>query len=266
MEIAVLICVYGGDRLNHFKESIASIKSNAENYKLKIYLHVDGELPVDMNDYIESEAFFCVVRSDPHVGLALGLNKLIERLGEEDFIFRMDADDIIVPGRFDCQLDYMEKNPKVDVSGGGIGEFLGNERNIVSVRQYPLTDEAIKKTLYRASPFAHVTVCFRKGYFTKFGFYPTSYPFNEDLAYWIFSSEKKAVFGNIDMILVHVRMDGAYDRRRSSKAWPEFILYASHNINNFRLPIFPILRLIFRYFPKRIVKLVYNSPLRKLFT
>ncbi|ENP8342184.1 glycosyltransferase [Vibrio harveyi] len=266
MEIAVLICVYAGDNLEHFKESIKSIKVQSKVCTINIYLHIDGKIPDDMNTYIEQENFHCVVRSYPNAGLAIGLNKLIEQLGEEDFVFRMDADDIIVPGRFEYQLNYMNSHPEVDVSGGSISEFLGEETNIVSVRKYPLTDQKIQETLYRASPLAHVTVCFRRGYFEKFGVYPTSYQFNEDLALWIQSSQKHAVFGNIDKILVNVRMDGAYDRRRTSKAWPEFKLYAMHNIKHSRVPIVPVARLIFRYFPKSIVKSIYNSPLRKLFT
>ncbi|WP_229618465.1 glycosyltransferase [Vibrio parahaemolyticus] len=266
MKVAVLICVYAGDNLEHFKASIDSIKTQSKCCSINIYLHVDGEIPTDMNTYIEQEGFHCVVRSYPNSGLAVGLNKLIERLGEEDFIFRMDADDIIVAGRFEYQLNYMRNHPEVDVSGGSIGEFLGDEDNIVSVRKYPLTDSKIQKTLYRASPLAHVTVCFRKGYFDRFGVYPTSYQFNEDLALWIQSSQNNAVFGNVDKILVNVRMDGAYARRRTSKAWPEFKLYASHNIKHFRIPIVPVVRLMFRYFPKSLVKSIYNSPLRRLFT
>ena len=266
MKIAVLICVYAGDNLEHFKESIDSIKNQSKSCRLNIYLHIDGEIPADMNAYIEQESFHCVVRSNPNVGLALGLNKLIERLGEEDFIFRMDADDITVPGRFEYQLDYMVTHPEVDLSGGSIGEFLGQEDNIVSVRKYPLINSKIQRTLYRASPLAHVTVCFRRGFFDKFGVYPTSYPFNEDLALWIQASQNNAIFGNIEQILVNVRMDGAYERRRVSKAWPEFKLYSTHNIKNFRVPIVPVIRLIFRYLPKSIVKSIYNSPFRKLFT
>ncbi|GHY15075.1 glycosyltransferase [Vibrio cholerae] len=268
MTVAVLICVYGGDNLLHFKECIDSIKSESLSGELNIniYLHVDGPISHDMNDYIKSQEFFIVIRSEIGVGLAAGLNKLIQNLGEEEFVFRMDADDIVVPGRFNSQLNYMQNHPNVDISGGSIAEFLRGIDNIVNVRSYPLVDEDIKSTLFRASPLAHMTVCFRKGYFDRFGLYPTSYPFNEDLAYWIQSSQQNVVFGNINNVLVNVRMDGAYDRRRTLKAWPEFKLYSYHNIRHFKLPIIPFMRYIFRYFPKHLVKVIYNSSIRKLFT
>lgn len=268
MDIGVLICVYGGDNLGHFREAIDSIKSEAINNELRIniYLHIDGDIPIEMNNYINSEGLFCVIGSSPNVGLAVGLNKLVKKIGSEEFIFRMDADDVVVPGRFQCQLRFMRRNPQVDISGGSIGEFLGDKSNVVNVRKYPLDNVNIQKTLFRASPLAHVTVCFRKGYFDRFGDYPTTSPLNEDIAYWMKSSNRNAIFGNVSDVLVNVRMDGAYDRRRSTKAFPEFKLYLFHNIKNLKIPIVPFFRLLFRYFPRALVEIIYNSPIRKMFT
>ncbi|OEJ06917.1 hypothetical protein BHE89_19005 [Shigella sp. FC1967] len=48
------------------------------------------------------------------------------------------------------------------------------------------------KVIYKASPFAHVTICFRRTSLAKIGFYPVDYPLNEDIALW-FSSFKKMV-------------------------------------------------------------------------
>lgn len=36
------------------------------------------------------------------------------------YICRMDADDLMMPGRLRCQFEYMEAHPKVDVWCGGL--------------------------------------------------------------------------------------------------------------------------------------------------
>ena len=42
------------------------------------------------------------------------------------YIARMDADDVMLPGRLQTQFDYMEKHPEVDVWAGGL-EIYGQE-------------------------------------------------------------------------------------------------------------------------------------------
>ena len=45
--------------------------------------------------------------------------------------FEMDSDDVSVSTRFEEQLKYFEINPEIDIVGGDITEFIGEENNIV---------------------------------------------------------------------------------------------------------------------------------------
>ncbi|CAH6806675.1 Glycosyl transferase [Vibrio chagasii] len=259
---AVLICVYKGDNLDDFKSSIDSIVSNS-SHELRIYVHVDGSIQSNLIDYIDNNPnIYKIVQSDNNIGLAKGLNKLIDNLEDEEFVFRMDADDIVVNRRFDIQKDYMINNPEVDFCGGEIKEFEGTIDNVTFHRVYPLKMEDIVNKICTASPFAHVTICFRRHVFEKYGSYPESYPYNEDISYWLKLLRSGAVGSNLSQVLCLVRMDGAYERRTSKKAWPEFRVYFSACLWRKKFPFKPVVRLVFRFLPTKFVSYVYRSKLR----
>ena len=59
------------------------------------------------------ERITCVVNKT-NKGLAYSLNKAIENCNTK-YIARIDADDIVYPGRLEAQLTYLEKHPEIDV-------------------------------------------------------------------------------------------------------------------------------------------------------
>lgn len=261
---AVLVCVYKGDSLSDFKACINSIIKN-KCRAINIYLHVDGTICEAMSSYInESKDFYKIIYSNKPVGLARGLNKLIDQLEDEIYVFRMDADDLVLANRFKMQQEFMDRNRNVDLCGGEITEFEGSEKNITFRRTYPIEHRNIVAALTTHSPFAHVTICFRRDIFEKFGNYPTEYPLNEDIAYWFKLLKSGAIAANIPRELVAVRMDGAYERRKVSKAWPEFKVYWNVCMWQRKLPFKPLLRLLFRLFPAWLVEMVYKSFIRRL--
>ncbi|AUV87428.1 hypothetical protein C1N50_15290 [Vibrio campbellii] len=265
MKCAFLICIYRNDNVEHLKEALFSVRSAAEKAgnEARIYIHVDGEVSQEHLVVVDSCNPYKVVKSEKNVGLAIGLNKLIANLEGEDYIFRMDADDICCRDRISLQLDYMEDNPEVDLVGGAIDEFVGDIANVVAHRDYP--DVALASYLPKGSPFAHVTVCFRGGFFDKFGCYPTDYPLNEDIALWGEALINGAVGHNIPSTLVQVRMDGAYSRRTLKKAKSELKVYL-RICNKLKVfPFIPLARFGFRLMPVSLVGVFYRSSLRNKF-
>lgn len=63
-----------------------------------------------------------IIRNEVNLGLALTLNKGIEYSVSKgaQYIVRMDSDDISTENRLVRQLEFMERNPKVDISGGSV--------------------------------------------------------------------------------------------------------------------------------------------------
>lgn len=265
MEIAVLMCVYAGDSIENFRQSLKSIYGANVDHDctLNVYLHIDGVVPKEYEEVLSDFSLFRIVRSEDNVGLAKGLNKLIGCLADEKYIFRMDADDVVIKDRFKKQIAFMESHPEVDFCGGGIQEFVG-DGEVVNIRWYPEEHNEIVKYLPKGSPFAHVTICFRQGFFESFGSYPVNYALNEDIAYWFQVIKQGARGANLKKELVLVRMDSAYSRRTFKKALGEFKVYKEINLYYEKSLWLPIARFAFRLLPSSMVKFVYNSSLRDL--
>lgn len=71
------------------------------------------------------------------------------RVARGEYIAITDADDISLPRRFEMQVDYLQKYPKIAVVGGQILHFADGKM-AVSLNHYPTTVDEVRK-------------CFRKG-------------------------------------------------------------------------------------------------------
>ncbi|QYJ95160.1 glycosyltransferase [Shewanella spartinae] len=264
--VAFIVCVYNGDNSVFLRESLDSIYSQKlpKCTGLKVYLHVDGDVGEDIESVIKQYPIYKLLRSKKNVGLAKGLNKLIDSLEDEAYIFRMDSDDLCRPNRVIEQINFMDSNGQVDFCGGSISEFIKDKSNAVTTRQYPENMARIVPTFLTSSPFAHVTICFRGDFFSKFGDYPVEFPLNEDIAYWLMSLKGGAIGANVNKVLVDVRMDDAYSRRTTKKAYNELRVFWAVAQWQRKGYVYPVLRFLFRFLPTRVVKYVYNSKFRTL--
>ncbi len=270
MEVAFIITVYKKDKLSFFEKAISSIVN--QNYgfdKINIYLGVDGPIPVEIQEFIElnESLFFKIIRNEENKGLGFTLNKLIEELENEDLIFRMDSDDICYLDRVSKQVAYMKENPKILISGGAIEEF--DERgNINMIRFYPADTQKAKKYIYKASIFAHPAVCFNKVFFNKDFRYNVEHKFSQDVALWFEALEKGIEVGNIKDIILKLRVTPNFYKRRSrEKALGEFYIYYHGILRNYGVGvklIYPVLRLLLRLMPVRLVKLIYKDNFRRI--
>jgi glycosyltransferase involved in cell wall biosynthesis len=85
-------------------------------------------------------------------------------------IARMDADDISHPLRLEMQVKYMEVNPSVDVCGSAF-DLIDVNDEVIGECSFPITDEAIKNSLFWSNPFAHPTVMFKRDVIMYLGGY-----------------------------------------------------------------------------------------------
>ena len=271
MKIAFIITVYKNDKLEYFKEAIESIVNQDYGFEnINIYLGIDGDIPKDIEKYIEENKhlFFKIIKNDENKGLAYTLNRLIDALENEKYIFRMDSDDINKPYRVRKQLEYMEKFEYLEIVGGAIEE-IDDKKNKKMIRKFPKTTQEAKKYIVKASIFAHPTVCFKKTFFEKGFKYneANKFKYNEDLALWYEALINNIEVANIDDVILMFRVSNSFYKRRSyQKAIGEFQIYWKGIIKlygyNWRL-IYPVARLITRLMPSYIVKFLYNSNLRK---
>lgn len=264
MDIAVLMAVYAGDNptsLGLAFRSIAQQRIHPQR-RIKIYLVADGSLTEALEEQIFKfrNHLYRVLRLPNNAGLCNALNAIIQEIEPSDrYIFRMDADDICFPNRFELQINAMEARPEIDILGGSIVEFDSVELRQVS---FPLTHEGCVWAISWRSPFAHPTVCFRADAIRKLGSYPES-ALNEDIAMWFKALKLGLRFANLSEPLVFYRVsEGFWSRRSFKKALGELWIYLGgvyklHGLS-FRLA-FPIARFLFRLMPAPIRRWGYRK-------
>jgi len=128
-----------------------------------------------------------------------GLN---EARGE--FVARMDADDIAYPKRLAQQVDFLTRNPQVQVLGTGITSFGGGQPD--RLRTYPAHHDNIRAKLLFDSPMAHPTIMFRRSFMEKYQLrYDETLRFGtEDYDLWIRAS-RLGKFANLKTPLLCYR-------------------------------------------------------------
>ncbi len=265
--IAVLMALYGGDRAEPFERALLSVLDQPlpPGHTLRVYLGIDGPLPMALEAVVAKyqSRLHCVSRSVTNVGLASTLNRLIAARGDEAYFFRMDADDVSLPGRFAAQLRYLETHRDIDILGTAIWECSQDgSRRLVRFAKDP--DDS-RRRIHRRVPVAHPTVCIRRRVLDRIGSYPERRG-NEDISMWFKCMEAGFRFDNLpDPWLDFTVTDAFWKRRSVGKAFTEFQSYVE---GIWRLEgvtwryVFPMARLLLRLSPRWITQRLYASRLR----
>lgn len=261
-QCAVIQAVYDGDEVAAFLESVRSVTAQrSDRLRINYVLAVDGPVRDELERAIAAvcHEFSVVLRIQRRSGLAFALNRCIETLGDEEFVFRMDSDDVSLEGRFLAQVNFMRAHDEIDVSGTSIIE-QDVRQDFVGVRVFPKRFGV--REMSRGVPMAHPTVCFRRRFFHRYGVYPLSAS-NQDIALWFRALEAGARFGNLDEPHLVFRYGRSFAQRRGvRKAWDELKVYLVGLRRCFGYTpymVFPILRFVFRLAPPWLVVRVYRS-------
>lgn len=269
--VAVITTLYLGDRLDFFRESLASLLAQTWPAGLvHIYLHVDGPLTVEHESFLADNAdrFHRIVRTPVSRGLARGLNALIELLEDERYVLRMDMDDLAHPERIARQVAWLEDHPDLAMIGCNSFEIDDHGR-VVSQRDYPATPEAIRRRIVRGNAVLHPAYCLRREVLTLHGMRYRELYLNEDLGFLFDLLAKGLRPGNLQERLMYWRTSTAFfERRHLKRHLVEFRTYVSgiHRLHGLTPGyIFPVCRLAFRLMPRSFAAMVYRSRVRNGF-
>lgn len=213
---SVLMSVYYKENPVYFSEALDSM-INQTFPPDEIVLVEDGPLSKELYDCIARYRgnypdLFIIVQNDYNLGLGLSLAKGLKKCNN-DYIARMDTDDISNLERCKLQVRYLETHPQVSVVGGQILEFDEITGKTFGKRILPLYDKDLKKYMVRRCPFNHMSVMFKKNDVLSVGNY-RNYLYNEDYDLWIRLASSGIQFANIDEILVKVRAGNEFIKRR----------------------------------------------------
>ncbi len=132
------------------------------------------------------------------------LNKGID-LSQGKYIVRMDHDDVMLPGRIQKQVDFMESNPNVAVCGSWI-ELFGSETGVIKTSA---NHEDIISNMVHSCQMAHPSTIIRKSILDAHDIrYRDGYSFADDYKMWC-DIIKVGCFANIQEVLLKYRRSPA---------------------------------------------------------
>lgn len=188
--ISCLLPVYNGERF--LAEAVESVLAQTfEDFELIVVNDgsTDGTSAI-LAGYAAADARVRIV-DRPNGGIVAALNTgLAECRGE--YVARMDADDISLPGRFAFQVDYLDTHPGCVLVGGIATHRLDGSSNGTSGGRHRRTD--LSSFPPRIAVSMHPLITLRRTALVAVGGYRGDYPHAEDYDLFI----RLTPFGTID--------------------------------------------------------------------
>jgi glycosyltransferase involved in cell wall biosynthesis len=135
-------------------------------------------------------------------GIVNALNLGLE-LSNNEFIARIDADDLMPPKRISLQIAKFAEDSEIVCIGGQLAFFdTSSEQKHPG---YPLTDKDFRHALYRFSPLPHPGVMYKRRAVQLAGMYREKFPYIEDWDLWIRLADQGKIF-NLSELTVFYRV------------------------------------------------------------
>ena len=229
--VSVVIPVRNGG--NYLNQAVASILSQTiEN--LELVLVDDHSTDTAVSALDKSDPRLKIIKSQGH-GVVNAFNTGF-KLCQGAFIARMDADDISLPRRLQCQLDYFDHHPDVGITGCCVEIFSedgiqgGLERYqswLNSVRK----PDQVRNQIFIESPLPNPGVMFRRAVLQQLhGYRSNDWP--EDYDLFLRADAANIRMGKPEPVLLRWREhddrlthnDSIYRRERFMRAKTHFLV------------------------------------------
>lgn len=266
---SVLMSVYYKEKADYLRMALNSIWGQQTVKPTEIILVKDGPLTEELNALITEfvpVAPIKVINLPCNQGLGEALNIGIKHCTNE-WIARMDSDDISVPNRFEAQLKSIMEHPNVDLLGAWITEFDKDTSNIIAVKKVPSSMDQILVYSRKRNPINHPVVMFRKQAVMDAGGYQHC-PLFEDYWLWVRMLQNGATAYNIPTSLLWFRASKDMFKRRGGFTYihHEYLFQKKLlRIKYISVPTFLkniVIRCFFRLVPNKLRTYLYQLILR----
>ena len=214
MTLSVLMSVYQKESPSFLCECLDSLVAQTLTAD-EVVIVEDGPLGVELQNVIAAYSVrlgIVSVRLAVNVGLGESLRAGLQWC-QGEFVARMDSDDICVPQRFELQIDFLKRNPRVDVVSGVWAEFDQDPSKPHSLRCLPATGEALLHYAKYRNPINHVTAVFRRAAVLAAGSYEP-FPGFEDYHLWARMLMLGYSLYNLQNVVAYVRVGNGMHARR----------------------------------------------------
>lgn len=269
MKFSVLMSLYEKEKPEFLAECFTSL-ANQTLKADEIVLVFDGSINDNLQKVVQNfqnKLPLKIIALEKNVGLGQALNAGLNAC-QNEWVIRMDTDDICVPNRFAQQIYFIKNHPNIDVLGGQIIEFEHDISQGKKSRTVPLTHEQIVQYAKSRNPINHMTVAFKKSAVLAVGSYRHA-PLYEDYDLWVRLIVAGYKFANLSDVLVYARAGQAMYERRGGLSYVKNEIDMQQNFygQNF-LTLAQVvknlaIRLPVRLLPNSVRSLVYQTLLRK---
>lgn len=216
-----LASIYCGESPENLREALDSMVGQTIKPD-EIVIIKDGHLTPQLEWVFDHYCrlypnLFRIIAREKNEGLGVTLQAGVLECRNE-WIARMDTDDICAPNRIEIQLEILKQHPDLDMIASVYYEYDNNISRRV-VRITPESHEELLKYAHTRNPFGHDSMLLRKSMILKAGNYQPSNRF-EDYDLWIRMFQAGAKAYNIQVPLLYVRGNEDFYARRGG--WKYF--------------------------------------------
>ncbi len=205
MKFTVLMSLYIKERPEYLEDCFLSLQRQTLQAS-EIVLVLDGPVGEKLMQVVERWQTIMPVKLlqlPENVGLGKALNAGLEACSNE-WVMRMDTDDICVPSRFELQARYIMNNPSLSLLGGQVIEFVDSIKSGDAVKKVPLSPSEIINFSRLRNPFNHMTIAYKKSDVLAAGGYQ-HHLWMEDYNLWLRMLANNCVAENLSEVLVYAR-------------------------------------------------------------
>ena len=217
---SVLMSVYDKETPENLRQSLDSLLVQT-CFPDEIVLVKDGPLTPALDAIIDEKAaehpdLFRIVKLENNSGLGNALNCGL-KVCRNEYVARMDSDDIAFPDRMEKQMLFLNEHPEVDILSAAVEEFDGSIDNVTSRRVVPLDNESIWRFARTRCPFNHNCVIYKKSVVEAVGGYRTDLKRVEDHDLWMRLHANGAIGANLEEPFLWARAGEGLHTRRHGK-------------------------------------------------
>ncbi len=238
--VSILIPSYNSKAI-HLKECCESIRQQQGHYWIDLVCIDDGSDKLHATilkrilDQIQNTTRWIRVHhhvNEENMGICRTLAKGVELCpSDNELVFRMDTDDIMMPNRIAKQIEYMKRNPDVMLSGTQVHLFDEKTASILQTTNHPTVqwnDYKMGRGTNQPHWLAnHPTYCFRRHAVLEVGNYNTNiHSVCEDFDLILRIMKRYGSIHNLPDALLYYRVHadqitGKLRERESSMKWSQ---------------------------------------------
>lgn len=201
--ISVVMPVYNVEKYV-FAAVQSILKQTFENFELIIIDDASTDMTYDIVNKFQDKRII-KLQNKKNIGIANTLNKGIQ-LAHGEFIVRMDGDDISKSNRFEKQLNFMQSNPELMISGTHM-DLISSEGNFIKQQKKEIGKEEIRIGLFFGhTALAHSSIIIRKQLLDSYCLrYDSAFQYAEDYDLYCRSTQY-SLMNNLEESLIQYRI------------------------------------------------------------